>query len=1230
MPGLLHIVNNCLKELASQLQYFETFYSQLQKVEGLWKAGRLARFIHFCVKPHAPPEIAALFLKRKLGSLYLGRWNEICRFCLRLKEVLPWLRALWNEKAFQSGSNVKETDAASFQPSELTAVLNDPFFMAYFDMVLGLSSTIEQLGCWCESCPCHEDLLPSMDLPCHVKLPRSGRKATNISKLFGCSDTNGDFRCPMRGKRLPELVAYGLQNLLEVNHQNSMMHLLVNHRSQVSPEKWCVLVADLERGKHAIELEMAIKLEFTQRLPYQMAVLGLSDVSFARRKMSEVIRYWDSQSAALQEQHHALSRQLLTQGSAVRSEVDRFLLGEALSALPALEHVAGCFRLVQISERYLEASHSILKRKVAPNSSGPVISLSRRLWRLTSDIAIAPSTLTKISDMYEEARNIKMLPSLLGLSGHPDLVGNPRGTKWAIVKTLNRVLYRCDVAGQYQDVRKAKEFDCSHQSKRRRLCRAMEDYVEKEKAARNNPIGYDAIRLFALQQHMLTLSEQHCDGVFCLKIRLSSVPHVLQDFPTALHSMKKVVANANPDPLLCLVADVEQPALGELNAEGYAESYAATEDGGDPVEHVFFRIVHAKPSSRKTVPLAPAAGIGARLKLQDVAIHVYDKISFAARNLETWLDCSPKSGQLHQVVVLRNLPKWFSFEELSDGLMWGTFSGPGDCMYQLDRCSLLDSGIVLPHDSILFSWDCSRLLTRMFSSSSSPVKLLADSVLVSEMHIIDQLTQANLLSECADGNYEVTNLLLSHLKLVRPLGALKTVASSVDVEEPTLHCLLQQLEEQGFEWEPLKGKQTLVYEVGKNKRWGTRGQEVFPEFLQCLLSASELEKKYGITEIPCGQTRKTYVDLLQGHKVSEKTIRLLPDVEVARNTKSQVERRNVLKDLGPDLAIFALQNFAVEDGVDANAEMFGDEWDLSNVVENEAAPVEVDTVEEDNSVAFLVEDQPLQDPVAAIASDPAGRPQVPDPRSKEANLAASMPSHPNPGPDGAPGQPDVSNYTWGAFRITFKKTGKQMAVQATCPFHAKNNSTGCKKSLNITPFTQVRLDEQLLLLKHWCNQALKFTRQRDHMSFPLQAGSVPDLAVIEAHCIPRTSKPDVVKTDLDLDQQERGAARASNQQPTAEAKAKVVPSAKAKQASRPSMGISSEAVAGQPAAAVSAAEDSSSSSSSSSSSVAAESDSSDSSESGSSSSSRAVGLRFEMEGDLWRKRLNLIAFGVNG
>ena len=255
------------------------------------------------------------------------------------------------------------------------------------------------------------------------------------------------------------------------------------------------------------------------------------------------------------------------------------------------------------------------------------------------------------------------------------------------------------------------------------------------------------------------------------------------------------------------------------------------------LEIIFFRIVHTRLSSRKTIALAPGAGIGSRLKAEDVAVHLYETVSQPGRELQTWLECCPKAGQLSQVSVLRDLSKWFSFEELSECLLWGTFSKAPESMYQLDKHSIAESPVSLPPDSILFSLRCDEVLTRLVSSrdsSGNPAKAFripVDDLPLADLHILDKLAEANFVSK-SECFFEATTLLLSHLKLVRQLDPLNSVAASFETTEPTTHQLLQQLEDQGFQWKQLTKQESITYKVGKEKAWGTRGQEVFPELLQ--------------------------------------------------------------------------------------------------------------------------------------------------------------------------------------------------------------------------------------------------------------------------------------------------------------------------------------------------------------------------------------------------------------
>ena len=100
------------------------------------------------------------------GRLYLKRWGEVVNFCKRLASFLPLIRCCWNERAYLGNVRGDEEDDTGerrrsetrFSPERFSAVLKDPMFFGYFDMILMLSGCIEQISQWAESCPCHGDL----------------------------------------------------------------------------------------------------------------------------------------------------------------------------------------------------------------------------------------------------------------------------------------------------------------------------------------------------------------------------------------------------------------------------------------------------------------------------------------------------------------------------------------------------------------------------------------------------------------------------------------------------------------------------------------------------------------------------------------------------------------------------------------------------------------------------------------------------------------------------------------------------------------------------------------------------------------------------------------------------------------------------------------------------------------------------------------------------------------
>jgi hypothetical protein len=78
----------------------------------------------------------------------------------------------------------------------------------------------------------------------------------------------------------------------------------------------------------------------------------------------------------------------------------------------------------------------------------------------------------------------------------------------------------------------------------------------------------------------------------------------------------------------------------------------------------------------------------------------------------------------------------------------------------------------------------------------------------------------------------------------------------------------------------------------------------------------------------------------------------------------------------------------------------------------------------------------------------------------------------------------IRDYQWDPFLFTWKDVGPGKlfgAIQATCPFHRLSVTTKCTKTMNLPGKT---IDDALKVvwtLRHWCNRAGTYHRQRFHI-----------------------------------------------------------------------------------------------------------------------------------------------------
>ena len=95
----------------------------------------------------------------------------------------------WNEEQFCRGGWNEDN---SFKGHVVTRALGKGMFHCYLKLVIVVNSIPKDIGQWCEQCYCHEDLHGQ-----EVCRPRNKLRRSVVKEIS---------RCPMVGKRMPELV----------------------------------------------------------------------------------------------------------------------------------------------------------------------------------------------------------------------------------------------------------------------------------------------------------------------------------------------------------------------------------------------------------------------------------------------------------------------------------------------------------------------------------------------------------------------------------------------------------------------------------------------------------------------------------------------------------------------------------------------------------------------------------------------------------------------------------------------------------------------------------------------------------------------------------------------------------------------------------------------------------------------------------------------------------------
>ena len=403
------------------------------------------------------------------------------------------------------------------------------------------------------------------------------------------------------------------------------------------------------------------------------------------------------------------------------------------------------------------------------------------------------------------------------------------------------------------------------------------------------------------------------------------------------------------------------------------------------------------------------------------------------------------------------------------------------------------------------------------------------------------LESAEYVKRSSQGHV-LTSRAIANIQFWRELGCAVPFASSdnVSLQNMTLLQLVHQMRAEGWSWSrmPVKKQRTCSFAMGEDKTWFTSGVTVSRFYLMCLLDARRLRESHKILEIPHGLVAEAYEKIFRGQQpanaVSECMVEtrkrksmdssgLAPDVEIESNDASPVQSNSRLRDVADTNGNCDVHNDVDMGDGDGDVEM-------EKVCEGASSPFPTAEHSETTAPAHPTSKPEVSTSTAVgLLSESAGS-QLDLPPSG----SSSSSTGPAAAPVAAPKKLEEALFVdpvakYGSFSFSVKQARSSPpygGVEASCRWRRKNDTTGCKRFIRFVANTQESRESAIVALKHWCNKAPQFKRQRDHLRMPLAAGDVPPADLVAEQELVENPPPRV-RSDVELDAEAEKQAKES-------------------------------------------------------------------------------------------------------
>ena len=449
-PGILHVCDNMIKEIDSSLSWWPQWLPGSKSISHLLHSDDLRkRLVGLCVVGTDFEWMREAF-SQGCPKPIDWRWNNVVNILPRVLELKCPLQSVWCPQKFSHGSDLRPADQDHLNMDTLTTAIRSPKWWFYSDMILKLNMFSKDFASWAEGCHCHGWLSTVKTSGAHRgKMQQPSEEACQLHtarEMLRLQSGVGDgfhFRCPMAGRRAPELATGALQSYFQALADSYLADLL-RSCPPMSGEDMQQVLADFSSGKSGVLGYLTQKLECWDVLPWKFAGLGVENQVKARACAKSCVEAFGKspQDPSL---HHRLTWHFLQPGSIVRSEIEAFIEGSELPSLPNLSKVIWELKFMPTVERVQEGDHSIVNRMIGHKQvSAPFVSCALRIPEIKSLLLGKPEEyeafICKFAEVAEPDQIAKRFGFSITLAGK-----KPARTRKGNAQKNDLPLYACIV-----------------------------------------------------------------------------------------------------------------------------------------------------------------------------------------------------------------------------------------------------------------------------------------------------------------------------------------------------------------------------------------------------------------------------------------------------------------------------------------------------------------------------------------------------------------------------------------------------------------------------------------------------------------------------------------------------------------------------------------------------------------------------------------------------------------